>query len=294
MKKTFLLSAACVALSAGSVCAADLPARKAPLPPPPPAPIWSGFYAGLNAGYNFGANADPWINQYYAVANPAAINEGYHGGGLSLMTAQNSQSGFAGGLQLGYIYQSGSYIFGLETDIQGAGIRGSSFSSGVNAFSQGSALGTMRLDNGVDFLGTVRARVGYAVTPTFIVYGTGGFTYGGVYSHANAATFINGPLGGHFGNAGSFNQTLYGTGGRSQILAGWNAGGGAEWMFAPNWSMKVEGLYWSLGSINNTVLQTGPSPISGGPAGIGWSNARVNYQGVLARFGLNYHFSTGF
>src|SRR5512136_1899719 len=59
--KKLLLSAAVIALSAGAALAADLPSRKAPPmlpPPPPPPPMWTGFYAGLNAGYNFGTNSN--------------------------------------------------------------------------------------------------------------------------------------------------------------------------------------------------------------------------------------------
>ncbi len=57
MKKIALSAASLVALTT-SVLAADLPSRKEPVIAPPPPPMWTGFYAGLNAGYNFGTNGN--------------------------------------------------------------------------------------------------------------------------------------------------------------------------------------------------------------------------------------------
>jgi outer membrane immunogenic protein len=57
----FLISTAVLALTVSASLAADLPSRKGPPvlpPPPPPPPLWTGFYAGLNAGYNFGTNSN--------------------------------------------------------------------------------------------------------------------------------------------------------------------------------------------------------------------------------------------
>src|SRR5271165_2690309 len=75
MKKRASALALAMALSAGSALAADLPSHKAPpYIPPPPAPMWTGFYAGLNAGYGWatdssvttasGAAADVWNTSY--------------------------------------------------------------------------------------------------------------------------------------------------------------------------------------------------------------------------------------
>lgn len=61
MRKHISAVAIALALSAGSALAADLPSRKeAPVyvPPPPPPPMWTGFYAGLNAGYGWGATSN--------------------------------------------------------------------------------------------------------------------------------------------------------------------------------------------------------------------------------------------
>src|SRR5208337_1022083 len=148
MKAKISLVALATALSIGSAFAADLPSRKAPVYiPPPPAPMWTGFYAGLNAGYGWatdssvttasGAAADVWNTSYgYPTRNyPNGVGSTFLGA-TALANATNTnvnQSGFIGGAQFGYNWQYGSnFVFGIETDIQGAGIRGSGSSVGVS------------------------------------------------------------------------------------------------------------------------------------------------------------------
>jgi len=93
MKKTIL--AMTVAMSAaGTAAAADLPRGPAPYYAPPPSVYnWTGLYAGLNLGYEWGRVTNIGID-------PA---------------------GFAGGGQLGYNWQIGQFVFGAETDIQFSG-----------------------------------------------------------------------------------------------------------------------------------------------------------------------------
>jgi outer membrane immunogenic protein len=144
MKKLLLASVATLAaVSAFSAFAADLPSRKAAPVYAPPVQTWTGFYAGLNAGYNFGTNANvgvqnvagPWTAGP-AAGMPAAGDPAVSGIGAVSMDgwASNTQSGFIGGGQIGYNYQYGAnFLLGLEADIQGAGIRGASQAAGVSA-----------------------------------------------------------------------------------------------------------------------------------------------------------------
>jgi outer membrane immunogenic protein len=356
--KKLLLSAAVVAISAGAALAADLPSRKGPPvlpPPPPPPPMWTGFYAGMNAGYNFGVNNNiqsatlaqdavglgglnlfppaGGLGGIYTVSVPTGLDLAQSG------SFSNSQNGFVGGGQIGYNYQWGSnFVIGIEADIQGSGIRGRSqtvglggasttspalilggvpIGPGANFFQNStSTIGQTTVNAGVDWMGTVRGRLGYLVTPTMLVYGTGGFTYGGVYANVNQwgttnlttqLTVVGFPL-----PAVGTNATSVGGGSRSDVLVGWNAGGGIEWMFAPNWSLKAEGIYWSMGNLAVPTSSFSSAPITG-VAGLippiapiaplanlsafnGLSNVgatRVNYQGVIARMGVNYHFNWG-
>jgi outer membrane immunogenic protein len=335
--KKLLLSTAALALTTSAALAADLPTRKeAFLPPPPPPPMWTGFYAGLNAGYGFGTNDNTQIissgvnayNSVYAY-DPVLLGQDLYmptGVGLALSgIGPNTQSGFIGGGQIGYNYQYGSNIvLGIEADIQGTNIRGSSRLAGVGVSSavdtgdggtytsSYNSIGGTRVNAGVDWLGTVRGRIGYLWIPTMLIYATGGLTYGGVYANASsyAATSntfvdsVNFPLGSSYGT-----QTFVGGGSKSQTLVGWNIGGGLEWMFMPNWSLKAEGIYWNMGNMNvpTATVAAAPNPagfqnVPIGPNGSPWwesasartfGGTRVNYQGVIARVGVNYHFNFG-
>lgn len=283
-------------------------------------PFWTGFYAGLNAGYDFGLNNDAsatsWGPQGFTTTfNGGVSNMPLSGVGLSQSgSVSNNQNGFIGGFQAGYNYQfRDRMVVGLETDIQGSNIRGSGnytgFGSNVNGTNDATAtsIGGVQISSGVDWLGTLRGRLGYLWNPSLLIYGTGGLSYGGVHANVTnqAYTFYldTAPRLAQFEQG---NQPFFGTSSSSQALVGWNAGGGLEWMVSNNWSVKAEALYWNLGNMNLATSSTAPGigaplwglPPSVGhsplliPAQLGFGNTRVNYQGVIARAGINYHFTT--
>ncbi|KFG69274.1 outer membrane protein [Microvirga sp. BSC39] len=147
MKKILLASVALFGF-AGAASAADLPMRAAP-----PAPIiaaapiftWTGFYVGVNAGYGWSDD------DFDSVALADDDNDG----------------GFVGGAQVGYNYQIGSFVVGLEGDIQYADF------GREGAFVVGGT--TYDIDNS-DWFGTVRARAGVAFDRA-LIYATGGFAF---------------------------------------------------------------------------------------------------------------------
>jgi outer membrane immunogenic protein len=261
MKKAMLLMAASLAtLSVGGAFAADLPSRKAEpvyVPPPPP-PLWTGFYAGLNIGGGWSANS---VNPNQLTPYASTVN-----GSLHLLPGNgnggNNAGGVVGGGQAGYNYQFGSsFVVGVETDIQGT-----SMSSGGNSnyivypdpTSPGNYLVPVSPGGNpgiaLNWVGTVRGRAGFLITPTLLVYGTGGFAYGGVS-----------------GGYSNFSNTR----------TGWTAGGGVEWMVMPNWSAKAEYLYTDLNSGGQTGywgFQTG---------------YHRHPQFNIVRAGVNYHFNFG-
>ena len=195
MKKYLLASVAALGLvAAGAASAADLPSRKGPVAAPvymPPAFTWTGFYVGANAGYGWGnVNANG-----FAVTNTGDLD------------------GFVGGGQVGYNYQMGQFVLGLEADLQAADL-----STGTNAF--GDRVKT-------DYFGTVRARVGVAFD-RFLPYITGGWAYG------NVKTSIPG-LG--------FSSDRSHTG-------GYAVGAGLEYAVTNNIIAGVEYLYVDLGEKN--------------------------------------------
>lgn len=135
MKKT-IMAMAIATTASGSAAAADLPRGLAPYYPPPASVYnwtWTGPYAGLNLGYEWGKVTNN-------VTEP---------------------SGIAGGGQIGYNWQLGQFVFGLETDIQ--------------ASAADDTFAPYKFSN--PWFGTLRARIGYAIN-NVMLYGTGGLAYG--------------------------------------------------------------------------------------------------------------------
>ncbi|HRE20671.1 MAG TPA: porin family protein [Rhabdaerophilum sp.] len=146
MKKFSIAAGIGFALLASAAVAADLPRKTAPVAPAfRAAPIftWTGFYAGVNAGYGFG--------------RPTGAGSGIW----------ENTNGFVGGGQIGYNHQFNQFVVGLETDLQGSWMSGKQ--SGVGAAGDKSR---------IPYFGTVRARAGFAID-RFMPYVTGGFAYGG-------------------------------------------------------------------------------------------------------------------
>ena len=118
MKKFLLATTALVVLAATSAGAADMYARPAYTPPPPPLPVysWTGLYFGGNVGYSWGQSKSDRTGSLVGL-------------GVNVRESQEVD-GAIGGVQTGYNYQFGTWVFGLETDIQASGQKGgSTFSS---------------------------------------------------------------------------------------------------------------------------------------------------------------------
>jgi outer membrane immunogenic protein len=302
--KKIALSFAALAVSAGAALAADLPSRKGPPilpPPPPPPPLWTGFYVGLNAGGTWANSNTTTIASGTIFNNVAALSvlgQSY-GPAAALATSgvlsSGNGGGFIGGGQIGYNHQFyNNFLVGIEADIQGiAGSSQTARSAGLvdRALFAGAPFGVnfvsaaTQVTRNIDYIGTVRGRLGWLATPTLLLYGTGGLAYGGVTS--NVAI-----VGGEAPNTGS---TDFATGGAfSDTRVGWTAGGGVEWLFWPNWSAKVEYLYYDLGTVTYSAA---PSvSVLTGTNTISFVNAHqvsTRFNGNIVRAGLNYHFNWG-
>ncbi|MCI0598691.1 MAG: outer membrane beta-barrel protein [Beijerinckiaceae bacterium] len=298
LRRILFATAGAVALS-GAALAADLPTR-APPPvylPPPPVYLWSGFYAGLNAGGTWSNN-----NSFTVATAPGFINLGAISplGFAHAIAAANgmngvlgtSNAGFIGGGQIGYNLQFGiNWLAGLEADIQG--VAGGSGGSSLTVqtvgpgFPANPVVTTISASRRIEYLGTVRGRLGFLWTPTFLIYGTGGLAYGG--TTATASIF-----GAEVPPAGPNNGFWASTGTVSGTRIGWTAGGGIEWMFLPNWSVKVEYLYYDIGRPTFSAgvpFQVFP------PATPFWAHfpaASTRFNGNIVRAGINYHFNWGY
>ena len=244
--------------------AADLPV-KAPVykaPPPPPVYNWTGFYVGANAGWG-------WLRDN---GNPYCINPSGELNGLGCRTtnvpgAQIDGDGFIGGGQVGYNWQVNQWVFGVETDIQGADIHGDVNIAGPFATVGGGGPGgdSFTASEKIRWLGTLRGRVGLA-SDRVLIYATGGFAYGGVNVAQNTI----------------FPSTQYPSS-ASDTKTGWTVGGGFEYGFDRNWTGKIEGLYYDLGTISTAGIGV---PIDDGYLG----GKEFDVKGGIVRVGLNYKF----
>jgi len=201
--KGFLFSSAgmlAVASVIGAASAADL-SRRQPPPVPAKAPIvvpvynWTGFYAGINGGFGWGSSNWSGLPERFDV-----------------------KGGLFGG-QLGYNWQFGQFVYGLEGDADWTDLRGSASVLNCSA-------AFCRTRN--DFLTTARGRLGFAAD-RWLPYVTGGLVVGNIRAQ------------------------VPGFAGIDQTNAGWTAGGGLEFALTGNWTAKAEYLHVDLGSAGCSV-----------------------------------------
>ncbi len=288
-----MASVGAIALTGSAAFAADLPSR-APPPvylPPPPVFSLTGLYAGINAGYTWSNSntvdtdgtpifADPAFGtSSIAITNALAV--------IGTTSQSVGPAGFIGGGQIGYNFQfANSWVAGIETDIQG--VAGAHKSATVATFTPINPFFppehyNSTVTKGFSDLGTVRGRLGFLVTPALLAYGTGGLAYGGV-STSSSFVAVESP-------AGATLPPVFGVSSFSGSRVGWTAGGGLEWLFAPNWSVKVEYLYYDLGRVTSNLtlaqLFTGTGTVISSAA----VQSSTRFNGNIVRAGLNYHFN---
>jgi outer membrane immunogenic protein len=229
------------------------------------------FRVGLN--YRIGGNSN---YTPVAAANWTGL---YLGGNVGSGSARDRSSlvgvgpielfnlapdGIVGGVQAGYNWQAGNWVYGLEADIQG-----STQEDNKTCILGCTAIQSAAYDATLPWFGTVRGRLGYSVGST-LFYGTGGLAYGDV------KTRMAGTL------RGTTNVTSL-----SDTRTGWTVGAGIETpftllgLFGPNWSTKTEYLYVDLGSTSAAGL-VGILPVT--------TTTEVHEH--IFRTGLNYHFNT--
>ncbi|MCZ8163778.1 MAG: porin family protein [Beijerinckiaceae bacterium] len=224
---------------------------------------WTGAYLGGNIGYAFGSSdiAD-------TIGTPGFV--GLIPGGIVPGQLRLRREGVIGGVQAGYNIQTGSFVLGLETDIQ-------ILDAGKSAsFTGNPVLGTPLTTSArsrLEYLGTLRGRVGYLATENVLLYVTGGLAYGGVDSRAS----VNGVLA----------PALSWNGSKSEVKAGYALGAGAEYRLTANWSIKGEYLYYDLG--RQTVRTTPNAAAAAAVPGVVY-DARIKTSGQIIRAGLNYAF----
>jgi len=260
MKRLLLAAVAVVAFTGGSATAADIaPSYKAPPPPRPACAQFGGFYIGGNVGaatYDWTWNdRDSWARNEFD-------------GGLPDST-RGTKSGFIGGLQGGWNWQSGCTVFGIETDWSWASIERTREITDGDA---GAALDTLTVSNKLRWLGTTRTRAG-VVVDNLLLYVTGGLAYA---RFDRTFTAIDQGV-----SAETFSST--------NTRWGWVAGVGTEWALWNNWSLKSEALYVRFQESETNF--TSAVAIANGNGAI----KRFDHHDSawIARVGLNWRFGGG-
>ena len=265
LKKLILTSA--LASVPGLAFAADLSTNYRPLLKAPPAPVafsWTGYYVGLNVGGAFD-NTDR-----VDVSGLSSIL----GTGPDALSLRNKSSGVTAGGQAGYNYEfalgnSNGIVVGLEVDAAYTDL-----SSNLPIDSGDIVAGsTVNLRSRLDYLGTIRGRLGYAYD-RFLFYGTGGFAYGTV--EHSATLDVPG-----LGSMAAANLTT------NEI--GFAYGGGVEYALPvdtffhlPNnnaVTVRAEYLHYELGETSANFALPGVA-----------ASIKLHDVGNLARFGVNYKF----
>ncbi|MDO8981232.1 MAG: outer membrane beta-barrel protein [Afipia sp.] len=243
--KKFLLATTILGAAIASASAADMsrPYTKAPVYV---APVynWTGFYVGAHIGAAFGGNDT--VEQ--VLPAPA----------LFPLSASNRDATFLGGGQIGADYQfAPNWLIGIEGQISGLASSDRTFTS---TFSGGVVVN----DRSSDWLASVTGRLGYVSGP-LLVYAKGGVAFRDdsdiSFTVANLATpFII-----------------------TRETTGWTVGGGLEYMFAPNWSAKIEYQYYDFDRTNFSTVAGSTTPVA------------FSYKEDLhtVKVGVNYHFNWG-
>jgi len=246
--KRFALVLAASALAAGSAFAADLPAKAPVYKAPVAAPIfsWTGFYIGVNAGYSWGRQD----NSLQATG----------GGIISGNSNSDKINGFIGGGQIGYNWQINQFVLGIEADLQASGQKGDG-----TFFVPGTAVilvvppTNFTYTDKLDWFGTVRGRLGFAMD-RWLPYVTGGWAFGrGTVSGSSTGAIVS-----TFSGSKNYN--------------GWTLGGGLEYAFDRNWSVKAEYLYFDFGTGPTVAVTPAVNVVSG------------KMTDNIARLGVNYRF----
>jgi outer membrane immunogenic protein len=273
--KTIAAAAFAATAAISSVNAADVAPRYTKAPPPiVEVWTWDKFYVGLNGGYSWG-RSDTTGTFYNNLT------------GVQLSPTQNTTlnlDGWVFGGQVGKNWQNGKWVFGLEADAQWTDEKGSAlftcvtpnvpFGNACNAITGGPGTGvspTTTFNQEISWFATFRGRVGALVTPTALLYVTGGLAVAGIKTDGVISGF----------NAVQVPTSVAWS--QDETRFGWVVGAGLEARLTGNWTGKIEGLYMDYGSVSGApVLLTSNPPL------------RFNYSSditdVVVRAGINYHF----
>jgi len=256
MKKLFVVTTILTALAGSYAIAADLPTKgPAPMVARPGCAQFGGFYVGGNAGW--ASNTHRWSDRD---AWSAEVSDDLSRGNIS-----TTNTGFIGGVQGGYNWQTNCTVFGVEADYSWSNVKNTAFETDGDL---GVDVDTLTIESRLRGLGTLRTRAG-VVVDNLLIYVTGGVALGN-FKRTYTQTDNNVPVSEVF----QHNNNRW----------GWVLGVGTEWAINQNWSIKGEALYHQFKSDDTTFVCTVFCP----------SEAKrfSNEDSVwVGRIGVNYRFS---
>jgi len=264
IKKSSLIAVA-TAFIASPAMAADIP-FKAPLQTVVPVYSWTGVYAGLNAGGAWGDSETHFTPTGILVQVPIWITDLTNRGSPRL-----HPSGFTGGGQIGFNWQTGNWVLGAEADFQCLGLSTSTKTqtfntAGLDPYFFAASIRT-------DWLATVRPRIGIAFDRA-LIYVTGGLAVANQkFSHT-----LN-----FFCSCGPFLDVNSGT--ISSTTTGWVVGAGLDYMWTNNWSVRAEYLHVDLGMVDFASFNTINRVVT--------ANHSEDLKVDIARVAINYKFDWG-
>jgi outer membrane autotransporter protein len=244
----------------------ELPvAAKMPIYKATPAAVpynWTGFYVGGVLGADAG-----WSRENFGdVFDPLSF---FPGGGVGDVGPR--VAGLLGGGEVGYNYQIGKWILGVEADLTDTNTKGSVACTdlsapgfGILGFPPGHPLWNTTCNAQASWIGTVTGRLGLAWSDRSLFYVKGGaaFTHETFSATCNIPASINGavPPQACFNPAGNLFNSLS----AATNAVGGTVGFGTEFALSKNWSAKAEWDYINFGSRNlvasdGTVMNSGTS-----------------------------------
>jgi len=257
-----VLLASTPALSADNLAEPHYKAALAPLPG------WAGAYIGGTVGYRWAESASS-----VSALDPVFMSFSQSQG--SIPTSLDSRlKGVIGGIEVGYNWQFGHWVTGLEADFSYA----KSTSVATHHALEVGALPEMITSHSTEltWFGTARGRLGYLATPDTLLFATGGLAYGQAKVSTNVVPDPSQPC---------RRNVMCSSGEASDTLVGWTIGGGLETKIASNWTAKIEYLHFNLGSIGNTATTLTSNTFWRGTKMIGVDS---DITGNIVRIGVNY------
>ncbi|WP_018266915.1 carbohydrate porin [Methylosinus sp. LW4] len=226
----------------------------------PPAFTWAGLHVGVNAGGGLPI----------ASGGTLEAGSGFTSRAFDLAAPNRDRAGASFGAQIGYDWQHGPWVYGLETDLNFLGLRRAStgiFPAPAAYRPLGITAYGLTSDENGDYFASIRARLGYAFDRT-LLYATGGIAAGGWRGASNLVFYGAGPLGLFFAPLSKSSRMKYAI------------GGGIEQTLDDHFSARLEYLFVNQ-QLQNRVYDNNSSFQFA---------ARQRSEAHVMRLGLNYRF----